>query len=404
MDFQEFFNKNLDQKILKNLYWEFIPDKNKIKLYFPHYYYKEYFIINFLKKIKRKLKNQYNIELFVSNKKIDKTSIKSEFTFNNNYDINTFFYTQENELTINTILKIVNNEIIDYNPVIIYGLNNSGKTHLLMSIGNLYLKNRPDNKILYFDLNNLNHINLKNYFFGSYYDILLLDNIHNIKHSTKLQLSLLNIINKYILEDKIIYFTTSKKIVDIKNLNSNLISVLNGGLILRLKLPNLYTKTKYTEFFCKKYNLDLSHSDIFEIAIKNKTIADIKTYLYRLLASSNLKKENIPLILKKKTNQNSFPKISTKRIIEIVAKHYGVTPKQIISKSQKKNIALARHVAIYLCKDLLELSSVKLAKIFKRDHSTIVYSLKKINNLKELDYNFNIMLKDVSKKCTDLLD
>ncbi|WP_459877347.1 helix-turn-helix domain-containing protein [Desulfothermus naphthae] len=404
MDFQEFLKKNLDQKILKNLYWEFISKENKIRIYFPHHYYKEYFVINFLKSIKNKLKNNYKIELTISDKKKVSSQINTNFLFNINYDINNFFYTDENKLTIDTILKIIKDDIINYNPIIIYGLNNSGKTHLLKSIGNLYLKNKPNYKIFYFNLKNLNYVNFKNYFSNYFYDILLLDNIHEINYDEKFQISLLNLLNKYLLKNKIVYITTNKKIIDIKNLNDNLKSFLNGGLILKLKLPNLYTKLKCTNFFCKKYNLELSHSQIFEIATKHKTIADIKAYLYRLLVRSNLKKENIPLILKEKRAQNSYPKISTKKIIEIVAKYYGVTPKQIISKSQKKNIALARHVAIYLCKDLLKLPSIKLAKIFKRDHTTILYSLKKINNLKELDSNFNIMLKDVSKKCTDLFD
>ena len=401
MDLQQFLKKNLDQRILKNIYWEFLPQENKIKIYFPHYYYKEYFVINFLKSIKNNLKNQYKIDLIISDKNKDSSQIQTNFIFNINFDIDTFFYTEENQLTIDTILKIIKNEITNYNPIIIYGLNNCGKTHLLKSIGNLYLK--KNYKVFYYDLKNLNYINLKNYF-SDYFDILLLDNIHEINDDEKCQILLLNLLNKYISKDKIVYITSDKKIININNLNNNLKSFLNGGLILKLKLPNLYTKLKCTEFFCKKYNLELSRSEIFEIASKHKTIADIKAYLYRVLASSNLKNENIPLNLREKRNLDISPKISAKKIIEIVAKHYRVTPKQIISKSQKKSIALARHVAIYLCKDLLKLPSIKLAKIFKRDHTTILYSLEKINNLKKLDSNFNIMLKDMSKKCTNSLD
>ncbi len=75
---------------------------------------------------------------------------------------------------------------------------------------------------------------------------------------------------------------------------------------------------------------------LFQIALKYKTICDIKSHLYNILARYELKQENKSLVFNEKTNKNSFNEISSKKIIEIVAKHHKISTKDILSKSQKK--------------------------------------------------------------------
>ncbi|UUM19494.1 DnaA ATPase domain-containing protein [Mycoplasma sp. 1018B] len=316
----------------------------------------------------------------------------------NNYVVSDF-----NNEAIN-MAKIIINGRTDFNPIFIYGSSGLGKTHLLNAISNEFLnKNKTVKYInpnvfiremsIILQENDQNKLlEIKNLL--SKVDLLIFDDFQSLAIGNKRKTinSIYSILDTRKTENKITIVASDKSLELLSNsFEDRLITRLSEGLQIEIKKPNQKDLYKVTEFLID--DLKMNHNNWDDEAIKfitrnfssdiRKIIGALKKVLFHKETIDKDLNSKYTLITVKNilsTIQKNKKNITPETIIEYVSKYYKISKKEIIGKNRKKEVLLARNIAIYIIKAELELSFEKIGSIFgNRDHSTIINSIKKIN-------------------------
>lgn len=287
-----------------------------------------------------------------------------------------------------------------FNPLFIYGNSGLGKTHLLHAICNYLKENRPDQKYLYIDGNDfisliINSLKEKNtdQLMEKIIklDYLLIDDIQHLAKTNQSQELFFNIYNKLKSAGKQIVLTSDVYPSELKNINDRIISRFTSGLSVSITSPEFETAVSILQKKLEGRNKDINISEdaLYYIAHKfNEDVRKLEGALNELLFKAII--YNPPIINEKFTidmfkenpiiHQND--KLTIKKIKKEVCNFYNITLKQLESKSRTADIANARHIAIYLSRELLDMPFKKIGSDFgNRDHSTIITSYEKINKL-----------------------
>lgn len=291
------------------------------------------------------------------------------------------------------------------NPLFIFGNSGLGKTHLLHAIGNYVKANEPDKKVLYIyseDFVTLLIEAMKNKTVEDVkemicsVDYLLIDDIQRLKQSTSQEI-FFNMYNKLISDNKQIVITSDIHPTELKGIENRLISRFSSGLSVSVGSPEFETAKAILQKKMEGRNDEIMIDDEVLDFLATRFASDVrklegtlnelffKAIIYNpehidITFAKEIFKEN-PIIVKQEDELNP------KRIKKAVCDFYGLTLSQIESKSRTKNIANARHIAIYLCRVHLEMPFAKIGFEFgNRDHSTVMSSYEKmIKLLKEKD-------------------
>ncbi|MCR0282617.1 chromosomal replication initiator protein DnaA [[Clostridium] innocuum] len=286
------------------------------------------------------------------------------------------------------------------NPLFIFGNSGLGKTHLLHAIGNYVKANKADEKVLYIyseDFVTLLIEAMKNKTVEDVkemicsVDYLLIDDIQRLKQSTSQEI-FFNMYNKLISDNKQIVITSDIHPTELKGIENRLISRFSSGLSVSVGSPEFETakailqkkmEGRSDEIMIDDEVLDyLATRFASDVRKLEGTLNDLffKAILYNperidITFAKEIFKEN-PIVVKQEDE------LTPKRIKNAVCEYYGLTRTQIESKSRTKNIANARHIAIYLCRTHLEMPFAKIGFEFgNRDHSTIMSSYEKMMKL-----------------------
>ncbi len=305
-----------------------------------------------------------------------------------------------------------------YTPLFIYGNSGLGKTHLLNAIGNYIKDNTLNAKIYYtstmdFVTEVVNSI--KNGSIEAFkqkmnqLDVLLMDDIQFIAGKEKSHEVFFNIFNELVNHKKQIVLTSDRSPSEIKGLEERLISRFASGLSVGLDSPEFETSLAILKFRLEKQSVDpnfVSEEALAYIATNfSKDVRNLEGALNRLLFYSiNFSNGNT---IDFKTAINAFKgssqssdknEISVIKIKRVVSDYYGLTKQQLVSNSRTKNIASARHIAMYLCRKMLDLPFVKIGEEFgKRDHSTVINACEKVELSIKKDLNYRQALIELEK-------
>ncbi len=304
-----------------------------------------------------------------------------------------------------------------YNPLFIYGKPGFGKTHLLKAIGNKCLSNYRDKnlKVKYIDsakfsgeLNNAFNVgfqgieNFKEKYFN--YDVLLLDDVQFFSTMKKTKEIFFQIFNHFIQENKQIVIASDKVPGELGDFEDRYISRFQSGLTISIQNPSIEEASRIIKLkLANNSNLPAIEEDaILWISENfNSNIRNIEGAIKRIIFWS-IQNNFIKDLISKKDVISALQEIADKsKIIEIddvkkiVAKKYHTTVKKIISRQRQKVILEARQIAIFICRDLLNLTYKKIAKNFNRDHTTIMNSYKKINNRRNRDIKCKNKIKEI---------
>lgn len=287
------------------------------------------------------------------------------------------------------------------NPLFIFGNSGLGKTHLLHAIGNYLKANKPDEKVLYIyseDFVTLLIEAMKNKTVEEVkekicsVDYLLIDDIQRLKQSTSQEV-FFNMYNKLISDNKQIVITSDIHPTELKGIENRLISRFSSGLSVSVGSPEFETAKAILQKKMEGRNDEIMIDDDVLDFLATRFASDVrklegtlnelffKAILYNpekidLKFAQEIFKEN-PII-----QQVVMDELSPKSIKKAVCDYYGLTRTQIESKSRTKNIANARHIAIYLCRKHLEMPFAKIGFEFgNRDHSTVMSSYEKMVRL-----------------------
>ena len=286
------------------------------------------------------------------------------------------------------------------NPLFIFGNSGLGKTHLLHAIGNYVKANRPEEKVLYIyseDFVTLLIEAMKNKTVEDVkemicsVDYLLIDDIQRLKQSTSQEI-FFNMYNKLISDNKQIVITSDIHPTELKGIENRLISRFSSGLSVSVGSPEFETAKAILQKKMEGRSDEIMIDDEVLDFLATRFASDVrklegtlnelffKAILYNperidITFAKEIFKEN-PIVVKQEDE------LTPKRIKNAVCEYYGLTRTQIESKSRTKNIANARHIAIYLCRTHLEMPFAKIGFEFgNRDHSTIMSSYEKIMKL-----------------------
>jgi chromosomal replication initiator protein len=181
--------------------------------------------------------------------------------------------------------------------------------------------------------------------------------------------------------------------------------MVESGLVIEIKKPDLEVKIQYIQIQNNALNLTLKKSDMLNLARQNVEFRQIQGILLKIL-SFKTHNHKYPGINLEKIIQNS--KISPSNelipdfIIKKVAEHTGTTPENIKGQRRTKNIVLARHLSIYLLRDILMLNIKLIGEFMGRDHSSILYSINKIKELLPNNKEMNKFVTNIKKLCSNL--
>lgn len=287
-----------------------------------------------------------------------------------------------------------------YNPLFIYGDVGLGKTHLMHAIGNYILDYHKDLNVLYLTFEQfLNQFidaikKGESQVFRETYrnaDVLLIDDIQFIAGKEQTQEEFHHTFNDLMFADKQIVISSDRPPKEIKTLAERLRSRLSSGLIVEIGTPELETRMAILRKKAEMEAVPVPDEVITYIAEHvTSNIRELEGALIRTVAFSVLTNQPLTEEMAKQALQNIVTEqkkaITIPNILDIVSDFYQVTPEDIVGKKRIKNVVLPRQVAIYITRNLTDLSLPKIGQEFGgRDHTTILYSITKVEELLEGD-------------------
>lgn len=332
------------------------------------------------------------------------STLKSEYTLDN------FIVGSNNDLAVAAAKSIIDAPGKRFNPFFLYGGPGLGKTHLIQAIGNALLLKDPDLKILYTPTSEFYNDFIvavrtgKGDEFHKKFqklDCLILDDFQTIIGKEKSQDEFFSIFNSLYQLNKQIIVASDRLPSQIETLDPRLASRLAQGGAYDLQLPKFEDRCAIL-----RAKADLAGAEIEDEAIEyiaenvNTNIRELEGELQKILLMSEVRGITpLELINSGSTsiNKSSHPRpVSSKQIIDKVAKYYNITSKDICGGSRVSNIKTARQVVIYLLCTELSFSTTKAAKeVGLKDHTTAMHARDKISNDLKLDFALREQIEEI---------
>ena len=371
------------------------------------------------------------MEIFQSNAKLivfgdeelnaykSKETKTSSMDFNPQYTFDNFVVGPSNRFAHSASIAVSKNPGQVYNPLFIYGPPGVGKTHLLYAIANGIRKEKPDANIVYIKGDQFTNEliaaiqNGKNIEFRNKYreaDLFLIDDVQFIAGKESTQEEFFHTFNKLYEEHKQIVMTSDRKPSDMLTLEDRLKSRFEWGLLADIQPPDYETRMAILKNKAKHLGLSLSDDVCNYIAINvTNNVRQIEGTVKKIMAYRDL--NNMPLDLQNisraiddmfKTEGNTLPTPSL--IISQVCKFYSVEEANLRGTLKTKGVAEARQVAMYLIRKLTNLSLPDIGKEFGKDHSTVIYNIRKVElALKSDDSTLQNTLRDITANINSCL-
>jgi chromosomal replication initiator protein len=283
-----------------------------------------------------------------------------------------------------------------YNPLLVYGDSGLGKTHLLHAIGHYVRSLYSGAKVRYvsseeFTNEFINAIrdDRQDRFKRRYrdVDVLLIDDIQFLEGKTQTQEEFFHTFNTLHNANKQIVLTSDRPPKLLEALEDRLRNRFEWGLITDVQAPDLETRIAILR---KKAAMDrlTAPPDVLEfIASKIQTnIRELEGALIRVTAFANLNRQEVDMtlaeiVLKDLIPEGGEPEITSPLIIAQTAAYFGVSIDDLTGPSRGRHLVLARQISMYLCRELTSMSLPQIGKEFGRDHTTVMYADRKINQL-----------------------
>ncbi len=301
-----------------------------------------------------------------------------------------------------------------YNPLFIYGNSGLGKTHLLYAVINYMKKNHPGIKIVYKKCESFLEELIQAIRTGSTTafkekyrscDVLLIDDIQFLAGKDQTQEEFFHTFSALYELDKQIILTSDRPPKEIKPLEDRLRTRFEGGLLADVQPPSFELRIAIIKKKADSMGLTIS-SELVEYMAERlqNNIRQIEGVLKRIyavysLTSAEVTKDKIDEVISIIDPGNIPTDAMIERILSAVSKAYSVPIDQMKSKKKTDNIANARHVAIYLIKQLTELKLKEIGAIFGRDHSTVISSVdkveKSIKTINNYEAEINRLIKEI---------
>ena len=348
---------------------------------------------------------------------ISKNQKKIHPLLKENFTFETFIPGENSNYAYNAAIAVAKEPGKKYNPILLYGGSGLGKTHLMQSIGNYIYNENPKAKICYVSAENFGNdftssltSKKPNEFKNKYrsLDVLLLDDIHFFKGKEGMQNELFYTFEALSQKNAQMVFTCDRPIKEIKNMTDRLVSRLSNGLCIDITIPNYETRVAILKKKLEMTGKTLD-AEIIDYIAKNveTNVRELEAALKQILAYADIIEQEPTLEMAKNQlkdilNSNSAQNISLDIIQKVIADNYQISISDLKSKKRDKKYVFPRQVAIYIARELTEISYSELGNEFGgKDHSTIMHAYDKIAESIKLDSSLeakiNIMMREIKE-------
>ncbi|MCZ8380294.1 chromosomal replication initiator protein DnaA [Mycobacterium sp. CPCC 205372] len=321
------------------------------------------------------------------------SSAADAVSLNRRYTFDTFVIGASNRFAHAASLAIAEAPARAYNPLFIWGESGLGKTHLLHAAGNYAQRLFPGMRVKYVsteeftnDFINSLRDDRKASFKRSYRDIdvLLVDDIQFIEGKEGIQEEFFHTFNTLHNANKQIVISSDRPPKQLATLEDRLRTRFEWGLITDVQPPELETRIAILRKKAQMDRLDVP-ADVLELiaAGVERNIRELEGALIRVTAFASLNKTQIDkslaeIVLRDLISDAGTMQISTAAIMAATAEYFETTVEELRGPGKTRALAQSRQIAMYLCRELTELSLPKIGQAFGRDHTTVMYAEKKI--------------------------
>ena len=376
---------------------EIIPDAIEEKI-------EEKNVVNVQKATNEEIEQNTLYNNSIQNSSVQETNevagLNPKYTFEN------FIIGSNNRFAHAASVAVYENPGKKYNPLFIYGGVGLGKTHLMQAIGNAMHKANPNIRIIYctgevFANEVISAImNSQNESFRKKYrniDLLLIDDIQFLAGKDKCQEEFFHTFNTLFESGKQIILTSEKPPKEIPLLEDRLKTRFEMGLSVDIQAPDYETRLAILRKKAEKERYVINDDILVKIATRVKSnIRELEGVFNKLVAYTSFTKTELTDAIVDNTIESILVKntkvITSKLIMQVVCKFFNIKVQDMISTKRSNNVAFPRQIAMYLCREIANMSFPNIGKDFGgRDHSTVLHAYSKISN----DYNNNPETKDL---------
>ncbi|WP_374755606.1 chromosomal replication initiator protein DnaA [Arcticibacterium luteifluviistationis] len=345
----------------------------------------------------------------------DLNALQSDSFLNRSYSFDNFIEGDCNRLARAASFAVAEKpSVTSFNPLMIYGGVGLGKTHLVQAIGNFIKNNSLSEKfVLYVSsekftsqfINSIKNNSLQD--FMSFYmqvDVLIIDDVQFLSGKEKTQETFFHIFNHLHQSGKQIVMTSDRPPRDLEGMEDRLLSRFKWGLTADLQSPDLETRIAIIQKKLQHEGVEIDFEVIEYLAHSiDSNVRELEGVMISLIAQASLTQKTIDLELAKRTLNHivteSEKEVNIDTIIGVVTEHFQVRIADLKSKSRLRSIVIPRQVAMYLAKEMTNLSLKSIGYHFGgRDHSTVIHAIQTVNDLMDTDKEMNNTVHKLSQK------
>ena len=344
--------------------------------------------------------------------KIEKVAVLDDSRINPLFSFDTFVPGKANDLARAAALQVADNPGSGYNPLFVYGGVGLGKTHLMHAIGNRMLQSNAKARLKYIhadryvsDMVRAVRSNSYDDFKRRYdsLDLLMIDDIQFFAGKEGTQEQFFYTFNSLIEDHKQVIITSDTFPKDMEGIEERLKSRFSWGLTVMLEPPELEMRVAILLDKARLEKANLDEGTAFFIAKQVRSnVRELEGALKRVIAFSRFNKLPISVELAKEALKDLLAvqnrQISIENIQKTVADYYKIKVADMYSKKRTRNLARPRQMAMYLARELTDLSYPEIGQAFGgRDHTTVLHACGKIEELKAADQNlrrdYNLLIQ-----------
>lgn len=341
--------------------------------------------------------------------------MQSFSNLNLKYKFDNFVVGDNNRFAQVAALTVAKTPAKRYNPLFIYGASGLGKTHLMQAIGHYIIFNNPKLKVRYIKtedftnelINNIRRggdINDRMTKFRQKYrnvDVLLLDDIQFIESKERTMEEVFHTFDSLHNSSKQIVITSDRPPKDIPSLPERLRTRFEWGLMVDITPPDFETRVAILSNLADEIEMKIP-SIVLEFVAHNynKNVRELEGAFNKISAYASIQNIQLDLATVKKVLNctDKSKNVDIEGISEVICAHFNVPLKDLQSSARNQKISHARQIAVYLAREMTQMSFVSIADFFNKKHPTILFSHEKIKEEIKTNKNLEQIIEDLKKQ------
>lgn len=366
----------------------------------------EEFADKYQKEKKKELQKQKRTPVETEETKLldNLAQMQSSANLNLKYKFSNFVVGENSRFAHAAAMTVAQNPAKKYNPLFIYGASGLGKTHLMQAIGHYIIFNKPKLKVKYIKTEEYFNELIKNLQTGDKtnrmdkfrqkyrnVDVLLIDDIQFLESKTFTMEEIFHTFDSLHNNNKQIVITSDRLPKDIPTLPDRLRTRFEMGLMVDITPPDFETRVAILKNLADTANIKAEFA-VFEYIAKNfiNNVRELEGAFNKVSAYADIEKTDLTLEFAKKVlNCESMKQeISIAQVAKATGDYFGVSIADFLSSARNQRVSSARHIAVYLAREITQKSFEAIAEFFNKKHTTMLYSYEKIRD--ELKTNKNL--------------